>query len=56
MQNDTPTPPPPQPASSVQEPADINEEPAANVSVQDETRGDLLQFALEVFAVLPSLF
>lgn len=56
MQNDAPAPPPSQPAIAPQEPANITEEPNANVYLQDEVPGDMVQFALEVFAVLPSLF
>lgn len=57
MQNEAPAPPPPsQPATAVQEPAATTGEPTANGYIQDDTADSLTQIALDVLAVLPSLF
>ncbi|HEX8150373.1 MAG TPA: hypothetical protein VF591_24530 [Pyrinomonadaceae bacterium] len=57
MQNDAPAPPPPsQPASAAQEPADSTEGPTVDGDIQNEAPSDLTQIALDVFAALPSLF
>jgi hypothetical protein len=57
MQNETPAPPPPptQPASAVQELADVTDEPTTNGYMQNDAPSGLTQIALEVLAVLPSL-
>ena len=56
MQNDAPAPPPSQPASAENEPAGAPGEPTADGYPQNEVSSGLTQIALEVFAVLPSLF
>lgn len=57
IQQETPAPPPPsQPATASSEPADASAEPTADGTVQSEEADSLTQFALEVLAVLPSLF
>ena len=57
MQNDAPKPPPPpQPTSAVQEPTDTSQEPTANGYMQNDAPSGLTQIALEMLAVLPSLF
>ena len=58
IQNDAPAPPPPpsQPASAVQEPTDTSQETSANGIMQNDAPSGLTQVALEVLAVLPSLF
>ena len=57
MQNDAPAPPPPsQPANSVQELSDTSQETSANGIMQNDAPSALTQIALEVLAVLPSLF
>ena len=57
MQNDAPAPPPPsQPASAVQGPTDTSQETSANGTMQNDEPSGLTQVALEVLAVLPSLF
>ena len=57
IQNDAPAPPPPpQPVSTVQEPTDTSQETTANGIIQNDAPSGLTQVALEVLAVLPSLF
>jgi len=56
MQNETPAPPPPQPANSIQELTDVTDEPTTNGYMQNDAPSGLTQVALEVLAVLPSLF
>jgi hypothetical protein len=57
MQNEAPAPPPPsQPASTVQEPTDTSQETSADGIVQNDAPSALTQIALEVLAVMPSLF
>jgi hypothetical protein len=56
MQNEAPAPPPPQPASAVQETTDTSQETSANGYIQNDAPSGLTQVALEVLAVLPSLF
>jgi hypothetical protein len=58
IQNETPAPPPPsQPASTVNEPTDATVvEPTADGIVQNDAQSSLTQIALEMLAVLPSLF
>ena len=57
IQNDAPAPPPPsKPAAAVQEPTDTSQETSANGIMQNEAPSGLTQVALEVLAVLPSLF
>jgi hypothetical protein len=58
MQNETPAPPPPpsQPANSIQEPTDTFQEPTANGYMQNDAPSGLTQIALDMLAVLPSLF
>ena len=58
MQNEAPAPPPPsQPANTVDEPTDATlVEPTANGYMQNGAPSALTQIALEVLAVLPSLF
>jgi hypothetical protein len=51
-----PPPPPPQPANSVQELTDTSQETSANGIMQNEAPSALTQIALEVLAVMPSLF
>lgn len=55
MQNDAPAPPPPQPASRVQEPTNSSQETSANGIMQNDAPGGLTQIALELLAILPSL-
>ena len=58
MQNGSPEPPPPpsQSASAVQEPTDVTNEPTTNGYIQNDAPSGLTQIALEMLAVLPSLF
>lgn len=59
MQNDAPAPPPPppsQPANSVQEPTNNLQETSANGYMQTGAPDGLTQIALEMLAVMPSLF
>ena len=59
MQNGSPEPAPPppsQPASAVQEPTDTSQETSADGIVQNDAPSALTQIALEVLAVMPSLF
>jgi hypothetical protein len=57
MQNEAPAPPPPsQPANSIQEPTDTPQETSANGYMQNDEPSALTQIALEVLAVMPSLF
>jgi hypothetical protein len=58
MQTGSPQPPPPsQPASTVNEPTDATVvEPTADGIVQNDAQSSLTQIALEMLAVLPSLF
>jgi hypothetical protein len=57
IQNDAPAPPPPpQPVSAVQEPTDTSQETSASDYMQNDAPSGLTQIALEVLAVLPSLF
>ena len=58
MQNGSPAPPPPpsQPATAAQEPTDTSQETNANGIIQNDAPSGLTQTALEVLAVLPSLF
>lgn len=58
MQNETPAPPPAPSRSlgTVYEPLDAPEEPTANGYMQNEAPSALTQTALEILAVLPSLF
>lgn len=55
MGNDTPAPPPPQPATAIQEPTDAVQEATSAATVEDGTQGSMTQIALELLAVLPSL-
>jgi hypothetical protein len=57
IQNDAPTPPPPsQPANYIQEPTDTSQQTSADGIMQNEAPSALTQIALEVLAVMPSLF
>jgi hypothetical protein len=56
IQNEQPAPPPSDPATAQMEPADTTAEPTADGYVQSEGADSLTQFALDVLAVLPSLF
>jgi len=58
IQNGSPEPPPPsQPASTVNEPTYATVvEPTANGYIQNDAPSALTQIALEMLAVLPSLF
>lgn len=56
MQNDTPAPPPPQPASAVQEPTGGVQEPTTGGEVSTDVSDSLTGIALDLLAVLPSLF
>jgi len=57
MQNGSPEPPPPsQPATAVQEPTDTTQETNAPGVMQNDAPSGLTQIALDVLAVLPSLF
>ncbi len=62
MQTGSPQPPPPsQPANSVQEPIGTSQETSANGYMQNgymqnDASSGLTQIALEMLAVLPSLF
>lgn len=59
MQNEAPAPPPPppsQPANFVQELTDTSQETSANGYMQNGAPGGLTQIALEMLAVMPSLF
>lgn len=54
MPNGSPTPPP-QPATTVQEPTDAPREPMTQATTEDGTQGTLTQIALDLLTVLPSL-
>ena len=57
MQNGSPEPPPPsQLANSIQEPTDTSQETSADGYMQNDAPSALTQIALEVLAVMPSLF
>jgi hypothetical protein len=60
MQNDVPAPPPPPPpsqsVSTTQELTDVTDEPTANGYMQNDSLSGLTQIALEMLAVMPSLF
>lgn len=57
IQNEAPAPPPPsQPANFVQEPTDPSQETSANGDMQNDAPSALTQIALEMLAVMPSLF
>jgi hypothetical protein len=59
MQTGSPEPPPPppsQPANSIQEPTDTSQETSADGYMQNDAPSALTQIALEVLAVMPSLF
>lgn len=56
IQNESPAPPPSEPATTASGPADTTAEPTADGYVQSEAPDSLTQFALGVLAVLPSLF
>lgn len=57
MQNDAPAPPPPAPpVSARQEPTNSPQEMSANGYMQNGAPSGVTQIALEVLAVLPSLF
>ena len=56
MGNDAPAPPPPQPASAVQEPTNAaQEEPTTAGEIPNLTPDTLTQTVLDLLAVLPSL-
>ena len=50
------SPPPSQPTSAIDEPANASQETSANGTMQNGAPGALTQVALEVLAALPSLF
>jgi hypothetical protein len=57
IQNDAPAPPPSsQPASGEQVPTGATTGPSANGYMQNDASSSLTQIALDVLAVLPSLF
>jgi hypothetical protein len=55
MGNDTPAPPP-QPASAVQEPTSAADEPTTDGIIPNDAADSLTQTALDLLALLPSLF
>ncbi len=57
IQNETPAPPPPsQPVSTTPVPTGEGDEPTDDGIMQNEAPSGLTQVALDVLAVLPSLF
>jgi hypothetical protein len=52
--NDAPAPPP-QPTSAVQEPMGATQEPTLDGIIPNDATGSLMQTALDLFALLPSL-
>lgn len=56
MPNGSPAPPPPQPAPAVEEPTDTAQEPETQATTEGGTQGTMTQIALDLLAVLPSLF
>lgn len=56
IQNDRPAPLSSQPVKTPQGPTDATVEPTAKGDIQNDAASELTQVALEVLAVLPSLF
>ena len=56
IQNDRPAPLSSQPVNTPQKPTDATVQPTANDYMQNDATSDLTQVALELLAVLPSLF
>ena len=54
MPNETPAPPPPQPLSTVEEPIDTAQNPAAD-GMSSDAADTLTQTVLDLLAALPSL-
>lgn len=55
MPNGSPAPPPPQPATAVEEPTDAGQESVTQATTEDGTQGTIAQITLDLLAVLPSL-
>ncbi len=51
----SPTPPPPQPVSAVQEPTDADQEPTLAGYMPNDVADSLTQTALDLLALLPTL-
>lgn len=56
IQNGSPTPPPTEPASTIQEPANAVQEPTTGGEISDDVADSLTELTLDLLTVLQSLY